>query len=275
MKTAPQEKVIITPCRTRSRLQQSLEELGVSYIRSGSTRFDHVELRAKYRSDSIAARHQRNIESIVSLALDRSERVTSISEPDPDWLELFLTLAEKTSNPRMQELWARVLLIETRQPSSFSIRTLRVLAELSAYETSILKRAKSLTALDRKSGRHKILVGYQQRPGLLRLLKPSQVQINLGRCGLSYPDLLALMELGIIHQDLIETGLLERNQALQLSWSGTKAHLIPLANELIVTYFKYTGIGEELCRLIITQPNQEYLAELEQAFSAKYLLQYE
>lgn len=275
MKAAHHEHVMITPCRTRARLQQSLEALGVSYVKRSRAEFDHISNRAQARADAMAARHQENLETIAALAIERSDRVSSISQPEPDWLEQFLRLAEQTSNPRMQELWARVLLLETQQPGSFSVRTLRVLADLTPYETSVLKRAKSFTAFDRKASRHKIVVGYQQRPGLLSLLKAGQAQINLGRCGLGYPDLLSLMELGIIHQDLIETGILPRHKGIQLSWSGKKAQLIPLASDLLLTYFKYTGVGEELCRLIVAQPNDTYLEELEQVFLQKYLLQFE
>lgn len=143
MRSARHTQHIITPCRSRSRLMQSLEELGLQLPSAGLPGIVGLEHRAQERQQVLHARHQANIERIVQLTLDRSDRITSITQPEADWLERFLELAEKSSNSRMQELWSRVLLMESQTPGSFSVRALKVLAELTPYEAVIFRKAKA------------------------------------------------------------------------------------------------------------------------------------
>ncbi|MCC5854457.1 MAG: TIGR03899 family protein [Idiomarina sp.] len=265
-----------SPTRNQHRLLMSLEELGVYHPDQAPVGFDNAAARADERRTALTARHQQNLERIIALALERSEQVTSFSQPEPDWLEHYLSLAESTSNLRMQELWARVLLAESQQPGSFSVRTLRLLAELTPYEATLLRRAKALTALERGTGRYKIILGYYHKPTLWRwltLTRPNQ--LNLARSGLTYPDVLTLGELGILHQDAIESGPLPSGRSLQLTWGAHRLQMTPKEPGLILSYLKYTRLGEELCRLIPTTIQADYKEQLEQAFKLNFLLQSE
>lgn len=270
------EQYIITPCRTRSRLVQSLESFGIHIPTQSSQQSMSLQKRADQRQHALALRHQENLERIIQKALDRSEKVLSITQPDQDWLEHFLELAERTAHARMQELWARVLLMESQSPGSISIRTLRLIALLTPYEASVLRRAKSITVFEKRMSRHKIVIGYQQKPRFIRAFsKKTTAQANIAKCGVNYPDILTLVELGILHADLIETGLLPERRAMPLVLGSQRVSITPLEKELVLTYFRYTPIGEELCRLISSTPNEDYLIELEQALTPKFLLQEE
>lgn len=274
MPSARRTPHVITPCRSRSRLMQSLEEFGLHLPSTYQPGFLALDARAQERQTTLRARHQENLERIIQLTLDRSERLASITQPDADWLEHFLELAERASNPRMQELWSRVLLMESQTPGSFSVRTLKTLAELTPYEAVIVRKAKAFTTYEKRSGRHKIIIGYQQRPRFIKLrMNPIVQQINLARCGLSYPDLLNLIDLGLLHADMIESGLLPIQKGIHLSLSSQRLILTPLMNGLVLTYFRYTPIGEELCRLINASFNESYWQEMEQLFTGKFLLQ--
>lgn len=273
MRSARHAQHIITPCRSRSRLMQSLEELGVQLPSVGLPGFAHLELRAQERQQVLLAQHQANLERIVQLTLDRSDRITSITQPDPDWLEHFLELAERASNSRMQELWSRVLLMESQTPGSFSVRALKVLAELTPSEAVIFRKAKAFTAYEKRLARHKVIIGYQQRPRFMKLLiSPVMQQVNLAKCGLNYPDILSLVDLGLLHADMIETGILQPKKGIPFTLSNERMLLTPLVNDLVITYFRYTPIGEELCRLINATFNEAYWDELEQTFTGKFLL---
>ena len=59
-----------------------------------------------------------------------SEPESDSAEVDPDWLNYFGGYAEKASSEKVRDLWARVLAGEVRHPGSFSLMTLRLLAEL-------------------------------------------------------------------------------------------------------------------------------------------------
>lgn len=273
MCSARRTQHIITPCRTRSRLIQSLEEFGYNLSAAELIGFDNLQLRAKDREQAIRARHQANLERIIQLTLERSDRVTTITQPDSDWLERFLELAKRTSHTRMQELWSRVLLMESQSPGRFSVRALNVLAELTPYEAVILRKAKAFTAYEKRVARHKIIIGYQQRPRFLKVLfKTNMKQLNLSKCGLNYPDILTLVDLGILHAEMIESGFLPAKKGITLSLANQRIVLTPLQQDLVLTYFRFTPIGEELCRLINATFSEMYWEELEQSFAGKFLL---
>ena len=74
--------------------------------------------------------------------------VSSSSEPEPepdakevnpDWLNYFGGYAEKASSKNVRDLWGRVLAGEIRRPTSFSLTTLRILAELDQQIASLFE----------------------------------------------------------------------------------------------------------------------------------------
>lgn len=65
-----------------------------------------------------------------------SDPASNPEEIDPDWLNFFANYAEKASSEAVRDLWARVLAGEIRYPKSFSLMTLRVLAELDQRTAS-------------------------------------------------------------------------------------------------------------------------------------------
>jgi len=270
------EQYIITPCRSRSRLVQSLEALGIQIPLHGKQKQASLQQRVEHRQLAAVLRHQENLERIVQKALEKSDQVLSINQPHQDWLEHFLELAERTSHPRMQELWARVLIIESKAPGSFSFRTLQLLASLTPYEATLLRRAKNITSFEKRTARHKIIIGFQQKPRFTRAFsKKITGQANIAKCGLNYPDVLTLVELGILHSELIETGILQARHAVQMQLAGQRIAITPLEKELVLTYFRYTPTGEELCRLIKSTQHERYWEELGQALTPKFLLQQE
>ena len=49
---------------------------------------------------------------------------------EEDWLNVFEKHAENASSDRLREMWGHILAGEIRNPGSFSLTTLRVIAEL-------------------------------------------------------------------------------------------------------------------------------------------------
>lgn len=64
------------------------------------------------------------------------ESETDTEELEPDWLNYFGGYAEKATSEKVRDLWARVLAGEIRRPRSFSLATLRLLAELDQQTAS-------------------------------------------------------------------------------------------------------------------------------------------
>ena len=66
----------------------------------------------------------------------KSDPESDAADVDPDWLNYFGAYAEKASSEKVRDLWARVLAGEVRHPGSFSLTTLRLLAELDQQMAS-------------------------------------------------------------------------------------------------------------------------------------------
>lgn len=85
---------------------------------------------------------QRNIETVCNKAyetLSGTEQVTD--EPlDSDWLNRLFNYIGDVSNEKMQEIWALVLSGEVKKPSSFSLRTLETLHNISQREAELFKK---------------------------------------------------------------------------------------------------------------------------------------
>jgi Protein of unknown function (DUF2806) len=84
-------------------------------------------------------RHQSNREAIARKTIEllqqdeNNEGVSSEQlhhKVDDDWLNIFERYAEEASSVRLQDVWARVLSGEIRHPKTFSLQTLRFVAEL-------------------------------------------------------------------------------------------------------------------------------------------------
>lgn len=65
-----------------------------------------------------------------SRALNNPETAREVNEEDLDWLNYFGSYAEKARSEDLRVLWGRILAGEIRQRGSFSLMTLRVMAEI-------------------------------------------------------------------------------------------------------------------------------------------------
>ena len=87
------------------------------------------------------------METIAVLALeDLRETAGALPPPrteaaDEDWLNVFSRYAEDASSERLQQLFAKVLAGEIRKPGSFSLSTMRFIAELDRETAAAFKEA--------------------------------------------------------------------------------------------------------------------------------------
>jgi hypothetical protein len=99
--------------------------------------------RAAHSFLSKQLRAQANKEAIARLTIDHLNEEpppTCSEEIDDDWLNLFERYAEDASTERLQDMWARVLARQIRTPRSFSLKTLRFVAELDTEIASIFDK---------------------------------------------------------------------------------------------------------------------------------------
>lgn len=102
--------------------------------------------RTKARLFSQEMRKQQNIEAIVDKAYEELKGDTVVSdEPvDDDWIVRFFNSVEDVSSEIVQNVWSRVLAGEIKRPSTFSLRTLETLKNLSQYEVELFQRCSIL-----------------------------------------------------------------------------------------------------------------------------------
>lgn len=86
---------------------------------------------------------QQNIETVIGYAyseLEEEEEDVSEESVDTDWILRFMNSIEDISNQEMQELWGKILAGEVRQPTTYSLRTLDALRNISADEAKRFER---------------------------------------------------------------------------------------------------------------------------------------
>lgn len=215
--------------------------------------------RAQKRQDLLLIKRQQNIEAILAKAMEFCPDVVSDKQPDADWVEHFIALCEDTSNSSMQALWAKILMGETLIPGTFSIKSLQTLKHMTQREADSLQRCVSLSGYNEKDDSHLILLGFYKKPSLFDLLrKGNKVSLNIGKTGISFPDILTLMDLNLLYRKEIESAVLKAGQELTLCFLSQKVTLKAKSSDLVLSYYKFTQTGDELSKLIKFPLNKVY-----------------
>lgn len=210
------------------------------------------------------ARKLSNLEKILEKALALSIEQVSDEQIDPDWFYAFIDLAENIFSETMQEIWGKIFAVEISKPGTFSLRTLQTLKQLTQRDAKIFQNAVSLTSRMKGENSPKIIYGYYQKPSfftLFGLAKKSQ-QLNLAEYGLPYPDLLTLMDAGLIFSTEIESGELDPTKRNEWRFGGESFHIAPKRSGIILNYYKFTATGSELAKLVSAVPKHTYKEQI-------------
>lgn len=224
--------------------------------------------RAERRERMNKERQQSNLEKIMALALDFCPDYVADMDVDPDWFQQYCDLVLNISNQTMQQLWAKILAGEIGQPGSFSLKTLFLLQRMSYKEALALQKAASLTCRVRLQDSGHIYFGYVRKPSIWQLLTGrSRAVLNLSQFGLTYPQILSLIDLNLLHQIEIESGELIPQQSLQLQYHQHQLTCKARHSGVVLQYYKFTAVGVELLPLLNSQANPAYLQAVKQLFS--------
>ncbi|KXI29525.1 TIGR03899 family protein [Paraglaciecola hydrolytica] len=209
-----------------------------------------------------------NLERILGKALDFCLEETQGDDIDPDWFFSFLNMAEDVYSAQMQEVWGKIFAVESSQPGSFSLKTLQTLKQLTQKDALIFRQAVNLASKRKGESAPKILLGYYRKKSIWSFLRPgAEHQLNLAHFTLSYPDLLALMDLGLIHHSEIESGELALEQLTEWRVAGHSISFVPKHRGLTLVYFKFTTTGAELSKLVTSQKQDAYVNALKQTLA--------
>lgn len=215
--------------------------------------------RATQRQKLLNSQYQENLETIYKLALTHTPSDVTGSDLDPDWRHQFFQMAEQIFSRKMQELWARILAAEIVKPGHFSLRTLHTLKQLTQREAQLFERTLGLACHFNDDKRLKIITGYRVTGGLAQVFRKSpQAQLSLSQCGLPYSGVLTLVDAGILYRGEFETGLLHPKEPLKINLPGDQLLLKPRHGHLLLRYYSFTSLGEELAQLVQTRSSSKY-----------------
>jgi hypothetical protein len=163
-------------------------KVDAAYVKAAEEKFAHR-----------VVREQVNLDLVSQVALDSlrqhsdAERTTGVPDISLDWLNAFEREASQASSETMQRLFGRILAGEVRRPSSFSIRTIRLMAQLDGNTALLFRRLCSLSI--------SLRIPDTVLDARVISLKGNAGQNSLSQYGLSFNALNRLEEHGLIISD--------------------------------------------------------------------------
>lgn len=234
-------------------------------VQGGNSSFNTTKPNEKVRrkKEVLAQRKLKNLENILDRALDFCLDDGKEEDLDPDWFFSFVKMAEEIFSPAMQELWGKIFAVETARPGSFSLKTLGILKQLTQKDAQIFRHAVNLTSKRKGESTPKLLFGYYQKTSLWSFFNShKEHRLNLAEFGLGYPDILSLMDLGLIHHSEIESGELPVDMPAEWRSAGQTLELTAKRTGTTLVYYKFTTTGAELCKLVARKRQDSYVKSL-------------
>lgn len=216
----------------------------------GDIKLQGLAHRASDRITKRELKRQRNVESIVSGALQHLPSSVSQDEVDEDWINQFFEQCQDVGNSEMQSLWAKLLAGEIAQPGTYSRRTLNLVRLMSKDDAVLFTLFCSY-----------IFQGEE----FLFHVRVKQSDELLKTKGFSYKDLLNLQNVGLIESGEVEL-YVDKNKPVSLYYFKDWLQLqiqpsVRLDGKGIgVTVLSKTG--QELAPVCGAQPEPRYLLAL-------------
>jgi hypothetical protein len=106
-----------------------------SYVRAAANKYAHKIVRERVNLDQIAFNAAEELKSTNAIADQTRGAKEGAKEPDgtpisEDWLNVFENEAAQMSSEQMQRLFGKILAGEIRRPTSYSIKTVKLMAQL-------------------------------------------------------------------------------------------------------------------------------------------------
>ncbi|WP_286234456.1 TIGR03899 family protein [Thalassotalea sediminis] len=233
-----------------------------------------LEDRSKKRERTAELRKQQNMESIIQRAIHYCADDKVTDRVDQDWFASFIELAEHISNKTMQDLWAKILAGEIAAPGSFSLKSLQAFRTMSIHEAKLFAKACSLAVSDNHRKSMRLISGASQLPGIINFFTGNrQHPINLSAFGLSYAELLTLADNHLIFIQETETPPIKKGETLTFDYNGEPFSLVSTKQNVLLSFYKFTPIGNELAQLIANKPDAKYRGYVKQEFTGLFSVQ--
>ena len=166
-----------------------------------------------------------------------------------DWFIRYYEASGNISDKEMQILWAKILAGEIEKPSSYSLRTLDVLRNISKEEAERFAKICN-SAIKIESAQYAIPADHDY----------------ISKNDINYSDILMLEEIGLINSDsnVRISNDLEVNTEYILYVYGSLIvrAIVSEKRELSLRVFLFTNVGNELATLIDRESNEENFLNL-------------
>ena len=210
-----------------------------------------IELETEERiSKRIIAREskrQDNIDAVVEMAANNLKGESVSEEPvDIDWATRFFGIVQDVSREEMQILWARILAKEIERPSSFSMRTLEVLRNISFNEAETFEKVAQF-------------ILFQNDYFIYNN------ETVLDQFGIHYLDLALLKECGLLQSgDLVKKNYDSKPDRDIVAGIVYGKYIILMtipkgAKKIRIPVILLTKVGQEIFSLLEPATNMEYL----------------
>ncbi len=147
-----------------------------------------IDERALNNLISREVKKQINSEEILGQALEYLDfKKISEEDMDEDWINKFFDSIANISTKELQAIWAKILANEIERPSSYSLRALDILKNMSKKEAEIFKRFISITISS-------VFKDYRFMTDENEILE---------KYGLTFNDILLLQEIGLVQTGLV------------------------------------------------------------------------
>jgi len=218
-----------------------------------------IESRAQEKKRHSEIKKLKNLDNCAAAAISNTsddDISDTALDPNLDWLEEWVTHAERANSTDMQEMWGRILSGEVKQPGSFSIKSLTVLSKLSHEEAELFEKLCNLLChfFDRP-----ILVTGSGKSSLLHQILPnSSIDIELNEFGISASSLMTLKDAGLIFTETLVFGNTSKEDEIYLSYQKHKFSLFAKHGKPHLLGYALTPVGSELSTLTAPVYHKQY-----------------
>ncbi|MGO7400344.1 DUF2806 domain-containing protein [Rhizobium ruizarguesonis] len=213
---------------------------------------------AAARSPERELRFERNIRKIAEKSLPFLRDATSIETmPDQTWLDTYSTFAEKISDEDLQTLWGQVLAREFTDSGSISLKTLRVLQDLTKRQANLFAKlcgSVVLVSEDRAGKEDTHYLSIRLDGGMPDYLKLT---------GLDFPDLVELADFGLV---TLGTRAFEADAG---AWFTYFDKQFQITDKVAIRCNPLSSVGKELYHLAQGEKSEAYLKAVKKLFKNK------
>lgn len=195
-------------------------------------------------------RRQENIDSVVEMAAKELSGTEVSDKPvEEDWSSRFFDIVQDVSRDEMKALWAKILAKEIQKPSSYSLRTLEVLRNLSYEEAEMFVK----------------LSEFVVKHGICFVFCKDKV---LDKYGLKYYYLAKLREAGLLQSETMVTKTFSSGGGISTKHTVIYGNIVIFitlpgnSTNVLMPIYLLSQAGLELYELTEHKENMRYLNDI-------------